>query len=243
MALKFKITKKQHAALSEDFQLEYKPDGDHFVLDVEGLPEPEDTGALKRAKDRIQADLDETKEELKTTKAELETIKKTQTDGDKDVTKLTAQYDKRTKKMQEELDAKIASLKEKITSKLVESAAEALANQISTAPKLLLGPIKDRLTVEFGEDDTPTLKVLKDGKASDMTMDKLAEDFRANKDYQAVIKASQASGGGTASKNVQLPAGGGTTDETQKVPNLGTADKATLVAHMRNKMSNQGAQQ
>lgn len=243
MALKYTITKKAYAALSEELQIEYKAEGDKYVLDIDGLPEPEDTGALKRAKDRIQADLDEAREELKTAKTELDTIKKAQTDGDKDVTKLTATYDKRVKKIQDDADAKVASIKEKITSRLVESAAETLANQISTAPKLMLGPIKDRLTVEFGEDDTPVLKVLKDGKASDMTTDKLAEEFRGNKDYASVIKASQASGGGTTSKSVQLPTGGGTADEGAKPVNLGIADKATLMAHMRAKMGNQDAQQ
>ena len=49
MALKKKITKEDHAKLSDALKSEYVEDGDGFRLDVDG---EEDTGALKRAKDR-----------------------------------------------------------------------------------------------------------------------------------------------------------------------------------------------
>jgi hypothetical protein len=244
MALKYKITKKAHAALAEDLQIEYKAEGNSFVLDVEGLPElDEDTGALKRANDRLKADLDEAKEDLKTTKSELDTLKKGQTDGDKDVAKLTAQHEKREKKIKDDADAKIASLRDKIKTKMIDAAVEKMAGEISTAPKLMHGPLRERFTVEFDDEDNATLKVLKDGKPSDMTTDKLAEEFRANKDYASVIKASQASGGGTTSKSVQSDVGGGAGQDQTKPIDLGTAKPAELLAHMRQKMSNQGATQ
>ena len=244
MALKWKLTKTAWGKLSEEMQAEYKLEDGHYILDIDGLPEPEDTGALKRANDRLKADLDDAKEELKTATTELNKIKATQTDGEKDVQRLTATHDKRVKKIQEDADAKVNSLKEKITAKLVTTAAESLANLISTAPKLMLSPIQSRLTVEFGEDDTPVLKVLKDGKPSDMTIDKLAEEFRADKDYKSVIKASQASGGGTTSKVPPLPNTGGTGNEEAKPVNLATAKPGDLVAAMKAKMNaNQGAEQ
>ncbi|WEM33660.1 hypothetical protein PSAKC1_00019 [Pseudomonas phage PSA-KC1] len=49
MALKKKLTKEEHAKLSDALKAEYIEDGDGFRLDVDG---DEDTGALKRAKDR-----------------------------------------------------------------------------------------------------------------------------------------------------------------------------------------------
>jgi hypothetical protein len=244
MALKYKITKKAHAALSDELQLEYKLEGSAYVLDVDGLPElDEDTGALKRAHDRLKSDLDDAKETLKTTQAELDTLKKGQTEGDRDVAKLTAQHEKRENKIKADYEAKIAGLRDKTKPKMIEAEADRLANMISTAPKLMLGPIRERLTVEFDDEDNATLKVLKDGKPSDMAIDKLAEEFRGNKDYASVIKASQASGGGTTSKNVQSDLGGGANQGETKPLDLGTAKPADLLAHMRQKMSNQGATQ
>ena len=51
MALKKKLTKEEHSKLSDHLKAEYieDGDGDGFRLDIDG---DEDTGALKRAKDR-----------------------------------------------------------------------------------------------------------------------------------------------------------------------------------------------
>ena len=49
MALKKKLTKAEYEKLSEHIKAEYIEDGDGFRLDIDG---DEDTGALKRAKDR-----------------------------------------------------------------------------------------------------------------------------------------------------------------------------------------------
>lgn len=49
MALKRKISKEAFDKLSEDIKAEYKEQDGEYVLDIDG---DEDTGALKRAKDR-----------------------------------------------------------------------------------------------------------------------------------------------------------------------------------------------
>lgn len=239
MALKFKITKKAHAALSEELQLEYKLEGSSYVLDVTDLPElDEDTGKLKRANDRLKADLDELTETHKTTEKELADLKKGQTEGDKDVAKLTAQHEKRENKIKADADAKITALKDKIGKSMIDAAVDKMANEISTAPKLLHGPIRERFTVEFDDEDNATLKVLKDGKASDMTTDKLAEEFRGNKDYASVIKASQAkgSGGTNAPPNTGLPAGG-TPADPNKPLDLTTAPVDAMRSHIAAKIA------
>ena len=68
MALKKKLTKAEYEKLSEHIKAEYIEDGDGFRLDIDG---DEDTGALKRAKDReaqlrrdAEAKLREAQEEL-----------------------------------------------------------------------------------------------------------------------------------------------------------------------------------
>jgi hypothetical protein len=49
MALKLKLAKTEFEKLSAELQAEYIEDGDEYRLDVSGI---EDTGALRRAKDR-----------------------------------------------------------------------------------------------------------------------------------------------------------------------------------------------
>jgi hypothetical protein len=68
MALKKKLTKEEYSKLSDHIKAEYIEDGDGFRLDIDG---DEDTGALKRAKDReaqlrrdAEAKLREAQEEL-----------------------------------------------------------------------------------------------------------------------------------------------------------------------------------
>ena len=190
MALKHKINKTEYEALSDEFKNEYvagDKDGE-YVLDVTGLPEPEDVGPIKRARDQEKA-------KAATLKAEVDRLK-AQIAEFPDVEKLKADH-----------DAAVKKYKDFTEKALIDGEAMRLADKISTAPKVLAPHIRERLVTDLTGDE-PVTKVLKDGKPSDMTLDQLAEEFVANGDFKAIIKASSARGGG-APLNPTKPGGGG----------------------------------
>ena len=82
MAIKHTIAKLED--VDEAFRSHYKPAdpadvSKGFVLDLEGAPAPEDTGALKRALERVRAEKDEALAQLKakgTSTEEMEALRK-----------------------------------------------------------------------------------------------------------------------------------------------------------------------
>lgn len=204
MALKFKITKKDYDALSDEMKSEYivgEKDGE-YVLDVSGLPEPEDTDALKRTIERERENTKAAKKEVNELKKKIEDFP--------DVEKLKTDHAAETKKY-----------KDFTENALIDGAALALATKISNAPALLLPHIKSRLVADTSG-DTPVTKVIgADGKPSDLTIEKLGEEFVANKDFAAIIIASKASGGGTPPfKPGSKPLGSGTQPKDGEQPKL-----------------------
>lgn len=193
MAMKFKINKAAYDKLSDEYKGEYiagENDGE-YVLDVTDMPTGEDVGPVKRA---LQAERDA----HKATKAKLSTAEQTIASAP-DVAALTAQHEATT--------GKLKTFAEKT---LVDNAALALATKISTSPALLLPHIRSRLVADMTGDE-PVTKVLgADGKPGDLTIEKLGEEFVANKDFATIIKASNGSGGGTPPKPTVKPLDRGT---------------------------------
>jgi len=194
MALAFKINKAKYDALSDELKGEYiagEKDGE-FVLDVNDLPQGEDVEPIKRALEK----------ERGITKAQKTTIADLNKKIDEfpDVEALKADNEK--------VVGKYKSFTEKT---LVDNAALQIATKISTAPALLLPHIKSRLVADVSGDE-PVTKVLgADGKVSDLTPEKLGEEFIANKDFAAIIIGSKASGGGMPpAKPGSQPLGRGT---------------------------------
>lgn len=214
MALPFKINKAKYDALSDELKSEYiagDNDGE-FVLDVSGLPEPEDTGPLKRA---LQAEKDkhkETKGKLSEAQATIESF------PDVDALKKTH-------------ETEVGKYKKFTENALIDGVANELAGKISTAPKLLAPHIKARLLADMSGDE-PVTKVLKDGKASDMTIDQLREEFVANPDFKAIMIGSKASGGG-APKAPTKPLGGGAPKDGEQATDLSKAPASALVERIQ----------
>lgn len=219
MALKHKIKKSEYEKLSDELKAEYVAgdnDGE-YVLDVTGLPEPEDVEPIKRALAREK----ETVKTLKKEKADLQS----KVDDAPDVEKLKADHEAETKKLR--------TFAEKT---LIDAQAEALAAKISTSPKLLAPVIRARLIADMTGDE-PVTKVLgADGKPSDLTIEKLGEELVANPDYKAIIVASKAKGGGAPSPALKPGGGGAPTgdqDKTVDLSNLGGKDLAARIAERK----------
>lgn len=230
MAMKFKINKAAYDKLSDELKGEYiagESDGE-FVLDVTDLPTGEDVGPVKRA-------LEAERTAHKATKTKL-TEAQTTIANAPDVEALTANHAKET--------GKLKAFAEKT---LIDNAALALATKISTSPAILLPHIKSRLVTDMTGDEPVTKVIGADGKPSDMTIDKLGEEFVANADFKTIIKASNGSGGGTPPNPTIKPLGSGTlpkAGEQGEAPDFSKLPPKDLAAHLKaKKEANAQAQQ
>lgn len=233
MALKKKLSKEEFAKLPEHFKSEYVEDGEGYRLDVDG---DEDTGALKRAKDReaqLRKDAEKKAKELEDKLAEIS--------GDDarkrgDIETLEKSWQSKLDKQREEYEGRVSKLTSHTQKQLVDNVALNIATKISTAPSLILPHIKARLQADF-EGDEPKTRVLdKDGKPSALTVDELANEFVANKDFSAIIVGSKASGG--AGKSSQNGGGAPKFNDSDKPADLSKMNPAELAAHLKEAKAN-----
>ena len=227
MALKKKLSKAEYDKLSDAIKAEYIEDGDGFRLDIDG---DEDTGALKRAKDREAQLRRDAEAKLREAQEELDRINGDDARKKGDIATLEKSWQKKLEDQKAEYEGRVGKLTAHTTKTLVDNVATQIATKISNAPALLLPHIKSRLQADF-EGDAPVTRVLdKDGKPSAMTVEELAAEFVANKDFSAIITASKASGGaGKPSNN----SGGGAPNNSDKPADLASMNPAQLAEHIK----------
>ncbi|CAA2409737.1 Phage putative scaffold protein [Xanthomonas phage Suba] len=203
MALKRKITKDQYEALAENIRFEYKAgesDGE-FVLQTEG---DEDIGALKRAHTRTKDALAQSEAKRDELEIRIEKMESNPARKTGDIEALERQWNAEKAESDGKFTAKISALSSRIIDSALNTAAMGLSEKIATTgnAKILLPHIKARISAELDDNDNVVVKVLgQDGKPSDLTIDKLGEEFVANKDYSGIIQGTKASGGAGASNN------------------------------------------
>jgi hypothetical protein len=209
--LKLKIKKDAFDALSEDMQKLYKADGDDFLLAVDGL---EDTGALKRAKDReVQARKD-AQAELKAAQEKLAQLEGDDARKKGDIETLEKSWNKKFEDQKAAFEEQISSKNQFIQKTLIDGEAVKIANEISTSPALILPHIKSRLSANL-EGDSPVTQVLDaDGKPSALTLEELSKEFVDNKDFASIIVGSKASGSGTPKSGQGSKVGGAGGEQT-----------------------------
>lgn len=219
MALKHKIKKTEYDKLSDELKAEYiagEEDGE-YVLDVTGLPEPEDTGPLKRSLDRAREDL----KKEKAAKAELQS----KLDDMPNVDELKATHKAETSKLTKFVDKTLRDAK-----------ALEIATKISTVPALLAPKIAERLSVDMTGDEPKTVILGKDGKPdAEMDFEKLSQEFIANPDFKAIIVASKAKGGGAAPGGLKSSGGGAPADDQDKKADLSSMSGTDLAARIKAK--------
>lgn len=234
MALKKKLSKEDHAKLPDHLKTEYVEDGEGYRLDLDG---EEDTGALKRAKDResqLRRDAEKKLGELESKLSELE--------GDDarkkgDIATLEKAWQKKLDDANAAAQVKIDKLTQHTTKNLVDNAALNISNKISTSPALLLPHIRARLLANLDADEPTTVVLDQHGKPSNMTLQQLSDEFVANKDFSAIITASKASGG--AGKPSQLGGGASKTFGNQNaMVDLSKANPADLAAMLKEGSTN-----
>lgn len=198
--LKLNITAEELAALDDNLKSFYIADGDKFKLGVEGL---EDTGALKRAKDREAQAAKEAKERAEALQAELDEIKEREADADKDSKRKKGDIEALEKSWKETADRrekvaldKLEALKGQVETLLVGNVAQSIASELFTVPEAMIDFVSKRLKAEF-DGDTPITRVLDaNGQPSAATIEDFRKELLDNPKLKGILVASNASGGG-----------------------------------------------
>lgn len=218
MAFKFRV--KSLDEVEEKYRDLYRTDGDTgYVLDTEDDP----AEGMRKARDHEKQRRQKAEDELRKAKED----KSTESDSE-----WKTKYDQ----LEQSSKETIARQKAAIDTMLVGNVANEVAAELFTVPSVMATHIKARLHTEE-VDGKPVTKVLgADGKPSDMSIDDLKAEFKANKEYEPVLKKTSATGGTGIPKQRQN--GGGNGDD--KPTNLADLSTKDLVQHMKDK--NQGGQ-
>jgi hypothetical protein len=226
MALKLKITKAEYEKLSDAKKEEYLIEADgSYKLDLEG---EEDNGPLKRALERERESAKTSKTRLAEIEAELDAMRTESATKNKDVDTLNKQFEKKLGETTAQYNERLAKRDSFIQATLIDSVASKVASKISLAPALLLPHLKARMQVNFDGDEPTTVILGTDGKPSKMTIDELQAEFVANRDFSAIIKASNASGGASSGKS----GGGAPKPSSNNTADLSKMSPADLAAHL-----------
>jgi len=204
MALKRKLTKEAFDKLSEEMKGEYKEAGDSFMLDIDG---DEDTGALKRAKDRESQRARDAEKRAKDAEDRLADMDNVDAKKRGDIEGLEKSWNKKHEDMETSYKDKLSKKDVFIKNSLIDTVAREMAAKISTSPALILHHIKSRLTADL-DGDTPSTKILDAaGQPSALSLAEFEKEIVSNADFASIIIASKASGSGASNDGKQNTSG------------------------------------
>lgn len=229
--MKKKINKAEFDKLSPELQALYKAvEGTtDYSLQLEDDNSDELTSKLadlevkfKEANEKLIAiEAEKAKAKEARDKANFEKAK-----AEGDVEKILASAQEKYNKLEADKDAIIEKLKGTLNRELVNNVAQNMANEISTAPSVILPHILSRLSVDFDGDNIKTRVLDKDGNASALSLKDLSKEFVENKDFSAIIKGSTPTGG--QGRTVTQPQGGVQGGENVDVSTLSGKDLVAL---------------
>lgn len=178
--------------LDEAVQSLYKQDGDKYVLNVSGIPEPEDTSGLKNKLEQL---MDEAKEAKRKAKA-LEEQKSKQ---EEDIAKEKGEFKTLWEQAQSRLAEKDNELKEftaKIQQKDIDAAAAQIGMQLAKSDAKRAEVLSD-YAARYARHDGERVSFLIGG----MEVDSAALMEHLKKEFPFLVDGSSASGGGASSSN------------------------------------------
>jgi len=199
MKLKYQLTTEELEALDESVRSLYTDKDGTYVLAVEGIPEPEDTGALKRAKDHEKEARKQAEAKAKELEVRLRDLEDTKSRDRGDVKSLEESYQRKL----QELETKARQENEKLTSIIKRNTVEAEARRLAaelSGPNadIILPHILQRMSVEL-DDEGPRVRVLDEkGVVTADTPEDLKNYFFTNQRYSPIIIGSKATGSGAA---------------------------------------------
>ena len=205
--MKYKISKVEFNALTDEQKAMYSASGDDFVMKVDGMP---DFDGLQRTvadlTSKIEAGEKEKLEQKAAADAAAAEAKQKLLDADRkkgDFSAIEEDYKKRIS----DLEAKQAESQQKAVEHIkkltLDSQIDALANKLaggSEANAKLIRPfVAERFSLDGDVDAGFVVRVTKDGKPSAMNVSELEAEFRGSEDYKSVIAAPKSSGTGANS--------------------------------------------
>ena len=205
MTLAFKYEKETD--IPEALKAEYVEKNGVWVIDVDGMQEAT----------QLRSALDNERRQHKETKSTVTKLLKEKDDAIEEALKkggdmeaITKSYEDKIKKIEKEGADREAKRINSIKEAAKREAATKLAAEISTVPALMKNAIMERLYVDMGENDEPIVRVSDSfGKPSALGLVDLRKELVDNKEYAAIIKASNASGGGAGDAAKQGAGSGG----------------------------------
>lgn len=234
MALSKKIKKAAYDKLTDEVKKLYVA-GDtegEYVLDLEGGEE--DAGALRRALERERQQGGDNKKRIKELEDQLAEVSNADARKKGDIETLEKAWKKKLDDSETAHTGRISKLCEHIKKSLIDGTANTLAAKISTVPALMSKAIRERLQVNFDNDEPKLVVIGADGKPSEMTVEKLSEEFVANKEFSSIIIGSKASGGGAGSGSPRNTPSGGAGNPNEKL-DFSKMPAKDLAAHLKAK--------
>jgi len=195
MPLKYQLTAEEYAQLDEAKQALYAQQGDVYICQIEGLPQPEDVTGLKRQRDELLAEKKAEQERRRAAEeqAQREADERARAEGN---------YQQLFESSQAELERERSSLVElrrSIEQRDINLAATRIATAIADGDNadILKEFIAKRLKVAEGQ-----VRVTDD--SGNLTVSALADlqrEFETSPRYASLVRGSQAGGGGAAPKS------------------------------------------
>jgi len=227
VSLKLNLNAEDHAKLDDAIKGLYQADGDNFKLIVDGL---EDTGALKRAKDREADERRKATERAEALQSELDELRAKEADEDKNKHRKNKDLEALERSWKEEADKRVKTesdrreLREKqLQELLVDSKADALAHELFTVPEIGKDYIRKFLRAEL-DGDVPTTRILDSaGQPTAKTLDDFKKEMLDNAALKGILVASNASGGGAGNGG-----GSGAGGSTKKLADMSDAERIEL---------------
>lgn len=195
MPLKYQLTAEEYAQLDEATQAMYVQQGEAYVLQIEGLPQPEDVTGLKRQRDELLAEKKAEQERRREAEAQAqrEADERARAEGN---------YQQLFESSQAELERERqgrVDLQRSIEQRDINLAATRIATAIADGDNadILKDFIARRLKVAEGQvrvtDDSGNLTV--------SALADLQKEFETAPRYASLVRGSQAGGGGAAPKS------------------------------------------
>jgi len=198
MALKARITKEEHEALSDALKSEYKAQGDAFVLDVD---DSDFAAEMRRARDREKQRADEAQRLADERAERLRELEGNDARKRGDIDAIEKSWKEKLDKETRERDEANTKLRERLERQMIDSAVNSVASEIFIKPSRDARLIRDRIYVDHNGDE-PVLRIRdKDGKPSALTLADLKKETLDNDEYADILVGSKATGSGGAGGN------------------------------------------
>lgn len=202
MPLKYQLTAEEYAQLDEAKQALYAQQGEVYICQIDGLPQPEDVSGLKRKNEELLAEKRASDERRRAAEEEARRKEEERLAAEGNFKQLYESSQSKTA----EWEQRYTSLQQQIEQGKILQAATALASgiaggnsdeAITANTEILAEFIARRLKVAEGQvrvtDDSGNLTV--------SALADLKKEFETAPRYASLVRGSQAGGGGAAPKS------------------------------------------